>query len=82
MVERSMCWRFRYSCDLEFQILGRFIDLYNLCVGGPLVNMEQNLLIGVVSFGSANCGGFSGTPDGHTRVSNFTTWIQERIKIY
>lgn len=50
--------------------------------GGPLVNMEQNLLIGIVSFGSADCGGFTGTPDVHTRVSNFTTWIQNRIKVY
>ncbi|XP_037038702.1 trypsin-like [Bradysia coprophila] len=50
--------------------------------GGPVVNMKQNLLIGIVSFGSSNCGGFTGTPDGHTRVSNFTTWIQERIKIF
>lgn len=50
--------------------------------GGPLVNMEQNLLIGIVSFGSANCGGFTGVPDAHTRISNFTTWIRDRIKIY
>ncbi len=33
------------------------IDLNSILnAGGPLVNMERNLLIGIVSFGSVNCG--------------------------
>lgn len=47
--------------------------------GGPLVNLERNKLIGIVSFGNNLCGGHTGYPDVFTRISNFTQWIQDRI---
>lgn len=48
--------------------------------GGPLVNLDRDRLLGVVSFGFVYCGGYTGFPDGFSRVSNFTTWINERIE--
>lgn len=49
--------------------------------GGPLVNLARNKLLGIVSFGFSYCGGYTGVPDGFTRVSNFTEWINERIRV-
>lgn len=48
----------------------------NVCdgdFGGPLV--ARSSLIGVISWSSRPCG--SGRPDGYTRVSPFTEWIQQ-----
>lgn len=47
--------------------------------GGPLVNVNRTILMGIVSFGSGICGGYTNTPDGFTRVSNFTKWINEIV---
>lgn len=49
--------------------------------GGPLVNAERDRLLGIVSFGFIYCGGYTGFPDGFTRVSNFTNWIADRITL-
>lgn len=43
------------------------------------MNADRNRLLGIVSFGFIYCGGYTGYADGFTRVSNFTSWINERI---
>lgn len=45
--------------------------------GGPLA--RGNLLVGVVSYGTAICA--IGTPDVYTRVSVFYQWIADNTKV-